>query len=261
MRAVSLLFHDVVPDGSYDQSGFPGAAAAVYKMSEDEFSADVHAIQARGAVIVTTNDLSSGNSLERPVMLTFDDGGVGAYDSVAGILKELDYKGHFFVTTDYIGSPTFLSAKQIAELSRMGHVIGTHSCSHPGRMSCCKPDELAREWERSVEVLSDILGSPVKTASVPGGYYSRKVAEAADGAGIRFLFTSEPTSTLWKVGDCAVLGRFTIKRGVHPEDVAALASGELVPSLRQWTAWNTKKIMKRLGGKSYLRLRKYFLSR
>src|SRR5437764_1202238 len=82
------------------------------------------------------------------------------------------------------------------------------------RMSHCSPEQLLLEWEESARVLSNILGDKVRVASVPGGYYSKRVAEAAASSGIEVLFNSEPTSRIKHVKGCMVLGRYSIQQGV-----------------------------------------------
>src|SRR5262249_19707928 len=140
------------------------------------------------------------------VTITIDDGGESAYTTVAPLLEQRRIRGHFFIATDFVGAPGFLTADQIRELRKRGHVIGTHSCSHPPRISHCSSVQLHDEWERSCSFLSDVLGEPIRTGSVPGGYYSRRVANAAVRAGVRMLFTSEPTVRVNHAGDCAIFG-------------------------------------------------------
>jgi hypothetical protein len=67
------------------------------------------------------------------------------------------------------------------------------------------------------------------TASVPGGYYSDRVAETAAAAGIRILFNSEPTT---KVYDCYRMS------GGWP---------------LQHLPWNTARRLRRLGFTSFQR--------
>lgn len=243
--AISLLYHDVVPPGRDDASGFPGPGAAPYKLTADEFVAHMAAVAGTGAA----------------PRLTFDDGGVSGIDPVADVLERHGWRGHFFVTTDWVGAPGFLDAGQIRELRRRGHVIGSHSCSHPERMSSCGRDRLLDEWRRSCAALGEILGEEVTEASVPGGYYSRAVAEAAAEAGVRTLFTSEPTAATWRVGGCVVVGRYTVYRGMSAGQSAALAAGRRLARWRQALWWNVKKAAKAIGGRAYLALRGKVLAR
>jgi peptidoglycan/xylan/chitin deacetylase (PgdA/CDA1 family) len=260
MKAVSIMYHDVVASGQEDASGFPGPDAALYKLEREQFAKHLHAIAAavpaRPASVLS---LSSLTKEKAPLLITFDDGGRSAYTSVAGMLEEKGWRGHFLVTTDYLDTPTFLSRDETRELHRRGHIIGSHSASHPTRMSYCSWDQLVREWKTSTETLAEILGEPVTVASVPGGHYSKRVAEAAALAGIRALFTSEPVMTCDVVNGCLVLGRYTVQRWLSPESAAQLACGHLTPRLRQLLFWNAKKLTKTLGGEYYLKLRRSLL--
>ena len=124
MNVFSVMYHDVVEAGAWDSSGFPGDGAAVYKLEHAEFGRHLDAIAAAGVrVCRATEPLVDGSA-----MLTFDDGGVSAHLLAAEMLEQHGWAGHFFVTTDRIGTGAFLSREQIQDLRRRGHVNGSHSC-------------------------------------------------------------------------------------------------------------------------------------
>jgi peptidoglycan/xylan/chitin deacetylase (PgdA/CDA1 family) len=194
-------------------------------------------------------------------MLTFDDGGASAYHVIADLLDRRGWRGHFFISTDYIGQPAFLSASQIRDLHQRGHVLGSHSASHPERISHLPGSQIVAEWARSVNTLSDIVGQPVDIASVPGGFYSAAVARAAAQTGVRILFNSEPTMRVRRVGGCWVVGRFGLQRGDSDGLAAAFASAAPGPRLARWTFWNAKKVLKAAGGESWLAFRRRWFAR
>ena len=244
-RSISLLYHDIVQPGAFSTSGFGGADADLYKLEAPAFIAHLNAIDA------------SGVAAER-CLFTFDDGGASAVRA-AELLEERGRRGFFFVTTDYIGQPGFLRPEQIRSIARRGHVIGSHTCSHPARMSSLPRAAMLREWSVSRRVLSDIAGEPVTAASVPGGYYSRTVAETAAESGFTELFTSEPVSRVNRVNEIPVFGRYSVQHHSSVKTVAAIASGALLPRLWQYAYWNAKKLVKRMGGGYWLEFRKYYL--
>jgi peptidoglycan/xylan/chitin deacetylase (PgdA/CDA1 family) len=246
-RSLAVMYHDVVENGDYAASGFPGPGADRYKLDRVEFEQHLRAI--REAIG------------DQPVVLTFDDGGVSAYERIAGMLEGFGWRGHFFVTTGWIGKAGFLNAEQIRELEKRGHVVGSHSASHPVRMSQIPWDRMVSEWRDSLEALTEIMGHPVESASVPGGYYSRKVAQAAAQAGIRTLFTSEPTDRVQMVDGCQVLGRYVVQQGMGPEWSAGFAAGRTLPRFRQALLWKTKQAAKALSGGLYLRAREAILKK
>ena len=88
MRALALLYHDVVQAGDWDSSGFPGPAAASYKLERREFERHLAAMSAAVPQRRTVQALASAAANgPPPVLLTFDDGGASAHDCVADLLE------------------------------------------------------------------------------------------------------------------------------------------------------------------------------
>lgn len=236
MQLVSLLFHDVFVSDPRE-SGFNSPAAARYKLSVAEFDEQL-------AGVTEINN----------VRLTFDDGGVSFYTVVADRLEARELYAYCFVTTDFIGRPGFLTAAQIRELDARGHVIGAHSASHPTRFSALSSEEMLREWIVSRRRLEDVLGHAVTTASVPGGYFSRQVAETAARAGLFLLFNSEPVRLAREIDGCAIAGRFTIRSGAPADLAGRLVQGAPWARSKEWAVWNAKGLVKPLLGSSYPRV-------
>jgi peptidoglycan/xylan/chitin deacetylase (PgdA/CDA1 family) len=261
MPTVSILYHDVVRSGAFDSSGFLLSGADRYKLESDEFERHLQAIEdeiGSRPTLLTEGPVESQN---QRWLITFDDGGVSGYTVIADMLERYDWRGHFFVTTDFIDTSRFLSRGQIRELRERGHLVGSHSSSHPAQISRCNQPQLKKEWTDSVKKLEDILGEPVRLASVPGGFYSRQVADEAFAAGVRILFTSEPTMRPMKVNDLFILGRYTIKRGTSSREAAGLASGNRQLRFEQLLRWRAMSVIKAIGGKRYAKVRNMLLSR
>lgn len=258
MQIVALEYHDIVSgDTAFEESGFPGGAARTYKMTAATFVAHCDAVAGAGSAIVS--DIRS-LPLDGPrcALFTFDDGGVSAVRPTADILERFGWRGHFFVTTGTMGTPGFLTPSQARELSDRGHIVGSHSHSHPVRMARLDNAGLHHEWRESIQRLQDALGTDVTVGSVPGGYYAAPVARAAFAEGIRWLFTSEPVSRAERVGVGTVIGRFTLRIDSPPALARALVSPGGTARIWQAAVWNAKKAAKRLGGDTYLRFRASF---
>ena len=254
--SINLLYHDVTSPGADDASGFAGAEAARYKLTPKEFAA--HLDKIAGSVTGPAQTTADPASLQAWT-ITFDDGGVSAITVIADELERRHWRGWFFVATDFIGQPGFCTREQLRELYRRGHVIGSHSCSHPERISGCSWSQLQDEWSRSCAVLAEIIGARITSGSVPGGFYSADVARAAAEAGIKLLFNSEPTTGEFTVDGCRILGRYNIYRGMSAADATAL----LTSPLRRWRQsafWNAKKAAKTVAGPLYKALRRRLLN-
>jgi peptidoglycan/xylan/chitin deacetylase (PgdA/CDA1 family) len=246
MRYLALGYHDVSPDGK--KSGFPGGAAATYKLSLGRFQEHLGAIA------------GSGERVRFQLLFTFDDGGAGACYA-AEALEQVGYRGHFFITSSLIGLPAFITAAQVAELHSRGHIIGSHGATHRGKMSRMPAEALTREWRDSVQTLSAIIGSPVYCASVPSGFYTPRVARAAAGEGIRQLFTQQPTTQAVEVSGCEVIGRFTMRSWTSASRVQALIRGAWWPRFEDAALWRLREVAKSVGGSAYGDLRRAFLER
>jgi peptidoglycan/xylan/chitin deacetylase (PgdA/CDA1 family) len=252
-RLITLMFHDVY-EHSPAESGFRGGRADRYKLSLMQFRRQLRSIAGArdDAPVLVTDSGWPGDPMRWAV--SFDDGGVSFHSAVAPALAGYGWRGHCLVTTDRLGHHGFLHPHHIREIQAAGHLIGTHSASHPARFDACPWDRLIAEWSRSRTVLEDLTGTEVVLGSVPGGYYTRRVAQAAQAAGLRVLLTSEPRTAEWRVGDCRVLGRYALRRDSPPDLAGRLVRRRPLARLRQWTAWNAKKVLKKSLGNGYIRL-------
>ncbi|MBS1824089.1 MAG: polysaccharide deacetylase family protein [Acidobacteria bacterium] len=258
MQAISLMYHDVACGGAWPECGW---RHSIYTVGEAEFARQACAISSTSGG-ERIDSISRRRAWQgKPVFLTFDDGAHSVGDCAARRLEQYGWRGHFLITTDWIGRPGFLDAAAIRGLDARGHVIGSHSRSHPERMSHLTDEELLREWSESRQVLEDILGKAVHVASVAGGYYSRRVGRAAAQCGIEVLFTSEPTAAVAEEDGCLILGRYAIRGSTRASVVAAIAAGARVPRYRQSSAWLVKKAAKCITGSWFIDLRRWLLPR
>src|SRR5215470_5296997 len=102
MPVVSLLFHDVFA-ASPRESGFESPAADRYKLSVRTFEA-----QLEGLARV---EADAPHALA--ARITFDDGGASYYTIAAERLEARGWRGHCFVSTDFINQRGFLTAGQL----------------------------------------------------------------------------------------------------------------------------------------------------
>jgi peptidoglycan/xylan/chitin deacetylase (PgdA/CDA1 family) len=250
------MYHDIIDSNALEGSGFSGVSSSRYTMERVEFEAHMAALSKHmnGGPSLAPDLLQAwpGNP---SVMLTFDDGGLSAYTTVMNVLERYGWKAHFFIPTDWIGKPHFLKPEHIRALRARGHLIGSHSCSHPSMICRQDRESVLREWGESVDRLSDILGERVTIASVPGGYYSEQVARAASDAGVHALFTSEPTGRPHMVGSCRVFGRYMIRANTPHDREVRLIQGNYLLRAKEHAGWTMKKVAKKFDGKAYIRLR------
>jgi peptidoglycan/xylan/chitin deacetylase (PgdA/CDA1 family) len=244
----ALIYHDLARREERDSVGFPGPVAGRYKLDPGDFERHLDAVAASGVEVGLFDDGAGA-------LLTFDDGGSSAL-LAAEALERRGWRGHFFITTGRLGGSGFLDAGGVRELARRGHAVGGHSHSHPTYMGRLERGDLLDEWRRSREALGEILGEAPRGASVPGGFFTPRVAETAAEAGYSWLMTSEPESRLRHVGGIPVLGRYTIWATTPASTAAAYARGARLQRARLWLEWNAKQRAKRLSPRAFEALRR-----
>ncbi len=230
-----LMYHEVTDDATV--TGFQRASARPYTLTPATFTDHLRRFRGAGLAPATigTIDLATPG---RHLLLTFDDGGKSALYA-AEELTRLGWHGHFFIVTARIGERTFLDAAGIRTIRDLGHVVGSHSHTHPDIFRDLTRMRMLDEWRISARILEDLLGEPCRVASVPGGDISASVLESADDAGFQHLFTSEPWTTPRKVGNCWILGRVCLKAGT---------SAESVEELVQFRGWRRQRLERGLKG-------------
>lgn len=258
MRVNALMYHDIV-DGDGEASGFRGPGPMRYKLSVQAFLEHLDDLdRVTGHAPVSIDEVIRGAAPSGSWLLTFDDGGASALDT-AQLLARRGWLGHFFIVTDQLGRPGFMGREDVRAVSEMGHIVGSHSSSHPARISACPPSRLLEEWGRSVEILSDVIGAPVISGSVPGGHYSAAVGRAAATVGLRALFASHPLSRVDAVDGCLLLGRYAVRRHTGAAEAAHAARGDRRRWASQRAAWTARSVLKAIGGSRYERLRAHVL--
>lgn len=124
-----------------------------------------------------------------PVQLTFDDGNASDATIALPALVNAGLKASFFVITDRIGKPGYLSEDDIRALHAAGMEIGSHGCSHL-RWTGLHDAEIAHDVSRSIERLSAIIHAPVRSAAIPYGACDRRVLSVLRKLGVGRVYSS-----------------------------------------------------------------------
>ena len=229
--SVVLMYHDIVTKND-KSSGFQNENAFQYKVEEQAFEAQVKALQGKD------------------VVFTFDDGGVSFLTKAAPILEKYGFKGVFFISTKYIGTPGFLTEEQLKELSERGHIIGSHSHTHPEIFTKLSNEDIKEEWRLSAQVLKDILGEGDYTASIPNGYTSKEILDEAIEYGFNTIYTSQPTTKIKTYKNSKLIGRYVVLDGMTTDDVMRMVTSKSY-HLKMSVKWFVLNLVKKVLGSSY----------
>ena len=247
---IGLLLHDVTDD--FSSSGFQQPTAQRYKHSIAQFVQYLDDVESTGLPVVTPE--STESDAGKPVVtFTFDDGGASA-PIAAELLEQRGWRGVFFVTTDLLNRRGFMTDLQVRDLRSRGHLIGSHSCSHPDVFRSLSRYQMADEWIRSRDVLQQLLGEPIRTASIPGGDCNSATIEEASAAGLTQIFTSEQMTHSWSQGGAACFGRMMMLDNTSRETLMRWLTHPTVGILPERALRFTKSHVKKLMGPLYLSL-------
>lgn len=237
------MYHDVF---EYDsaESGFTRERDLPYKLSLNYF---------RNQVMNISAYCEQHNYGKENIVFTFDDGGASFCRLIAGVLEEFGYKGHFFITTQFIGSPGFITKEEIIELERRGHIVGSHAHSHEHLYKLTEK-QVRQEWYNSVSILSNILGHPIKEASIPNGDLSEIVLNEAYAAGLREVYTSRPTTNKLSYKDMVLYGRYVVLSDTSIDYILSIISS---PFKRKQISirWGIIYCIKKILGDKYILLK------
>jgi peptidoglycan/xylan/chitin deacetylase (PgdA/CDA1 family) len=118
----------------------------------------------------------------KPVVLTFDDGGLDNYEVAIPILKQYGLTATFFVITGHVGKEGQMSWEQLREMAAQGMSIQSHTVSHPD-LRGVSASRLKSELIDSRKAIANAIGEPSYVLCYPFGAHDSKVIAATRAAG------------------------------------------------------------------------------
>jgi len=208
--------------------------------------------------LVMLRDLNLGYAGHR---VTFDDGHISNYDLALPLMEKLGVQAIFFITTDWIGLEHRMSEKHVRELLRVGHQIGSHSCTH-AFLSECSDQRLHDELLTSRKRLEDLLSSPVTTISIPYGRWDSRVLRACATTGYSRVFTSDPWLFAGLRENVEVMGRLTVRNSMDVGRLRHLLTAQGLVKARLQMPFRMKQGLRAcIGDRMYHRIWHAFANR
>lgn len=243
------MYHDVYHH-DLTESGFCRDRDILYKMNSQNFEEQVRSI----SEYFRKNNISPDS-----IVFTFDDGGKSFYTIIAPILERYGFKGMFFISTNYIGCETFLTAAQIKELSLRGHIIGSHAHTHE-HLNTLSDKQVFSEWDTSIRILKDIIGKDIEYASIPNGDITRNGMEIMNRLGFRHIYTSVPTTTIQQFKNSEIVGRYVVLGNADIDSVFKIITNKSARFLLL-VKYRIIKVIKKILGSKYVQIKNAFLER
>ena len=140
-------------------------------------------LKEQGYTIVSVEQLAhrleKGESVDKYIALSFDDGYKDNHSNALPIMQKYDAKGSFFVINKEMGDKEHMNEAEIKELIAAGMELGSHTYSH-GPLAKIDTKYLVWELDTSRYWLKKKFdGYIVRTLAYPNGSYNKTVIEAA----------------------------------------------------------------------------------
>jgi peptidoglycan/xylan/chitin deacetylase (PgdA/CDA1 family) len=119
----------------------------------------------------------------KPIVLTFDDGGLDNYSVAFPILRAYGFTATFFVVTGKVGAAGHMDWEDLRTMMDMGMSIGSHTVSHPADLRTLDDSHLTQELVASRAAIAEHLGSVPEALSYPSGHFDQRVIASAKAAG------------------------------------------------------------------------------
>ena len=166
----------IVPILLYHHIGFSLKDESVYYVSPEAFDWQMNLLYQWGYKTISlellVRAISEGAELpQKPILLTFDDGGESTYTTALPIMQRYHFTGVSYIVYYYVGITNYMNADQIRALSAAGWEIGSHSLSHVDLT--LRPDRQEDEIVQSRRQLESMLGVPVLSFAYPFGAHDQ----------------------------------------------------------------------------------------
>jgi peptidoglycan/xylan/chitin deacetylase (PgdA/CDA1 family) len=193
LRVPILMYHRIVPQALAGDS-LPGLV-----VSPTLFAQQLAALRAAGWRTVTVAQLAAalqhGESLPpRTFAISIDDGWADGYTYALPILQRLGDVATFYVISDRLHDPRFLSPADLRVLAADGMEIGDHTASHL-EVTGLTAQTLHAQVMNDAVAIAAILGERPATFAYPSGRFDAAAIGELSRDGFGLAVTTAPGRT------------------------------------------------------------------
>jgi len=170
-----LMYHHI---SEYQNDGNP----SIY-VSPKSFESQIDWLASHGFRTIGLDYFRNPVKLSgKPLVLTFDDGYQDAYTTVFPLLKKYGFRATFYIVTNDMDKPGFLSRDEMTEMAAAGMNFGSHSLSHPDLTRLFRY-QAEQEIYGSKKILEEAVGTTVTDFCYPGGINDREIETIVANSG------------------------------------------------------------------------------
>ena len=157
----------------------PRPDAKPYVVPPEDFAAQLDYLAAEGYTTITPQDYARARKgkqqlPDKPIILTFDDGYEDNWRVVLPMLEERGMKAVFYMVTNSIGKPGYLTWDNLFDMERRGMEIGSHTANHLP-LTTLSPEKQREELRLSKLMLEWKGMKTIYSFSYPNGSYNAGV--------------------------------------------------------------------------------------
>ena len=219
-----LMYHEIYRPEERDR--LRGLTNPAYNTDINVFRRQMAWLFAYNVKTLTIDDLLSQKSPteKRTICLTFDDGWLGNYLHAYPILQEYGLKATFFVATELIGKPYYMTWDHLKEMEVNGMSIQSHTATHKpvGGMD---EKEIIFELSESKIIIEKRLTTEVNHLSLPHGSQNGRIWPLAKRVGYKTICTSNVGFQTWE-SNGPWLKRISIGDGISEKKFQLIIQGK-----------------------------------
>ena len=192
------MYHEIYRPEECDR--LKGLTNPVYNTEISVFQKQMAYLYAKRMKTLTIDELflkESSSPGEGAVCLTFDDGWLGNYLYGYSILKEYGFRATFFVVTELIDKPFYMSWEHLKEMMASGMSIQSHTATHKP-LGGMDEKEIIFELSESKKAIEKSLGTKVNHLSLPHGSKNVRIWPLAKRVGYKSICTSDVGFQTWE---------------------------------------------------------------
>ena len=157
----------------------PRPDAEPYVVPPEEFAAQLDYLREEGYTTITPQDYARARKGKqelpaKPVILSFDDGYEDNWRVVLPMLQERGMKAVFYVVTNDIGQPGYMTWDNLFDLEHSGMEVGSHTANHIP-LTTLTPTEQRDELRLSKLLLEWRGMKTIYSFSYPNGAYDDSI--------------------------------------------------------------------------------------
>jgi peptidoglycan/xylan/chitin deacetylase (PgdA/CDA1 family) len=185
-----LMYHRVDVDRPGDRVG------RELTVSPAQFEEQLAYLKANGIAGISMAQLEQrlelGDSLDRAVVLTFDDGYADQYAYAVPLLRRYGDSATFYIVTGNVGRRGHVTWPELQAMAAEHMDIAAHGVQHDD-LSLMSPAQQALQIDDSIKELRERLKMPIDSYAYPSGRFNSETLELVREADVPLAVTTDPS--------------------------------------------------------------------